>query len=363
MDKSRPSWAPVSGDTGGATFDELYAIVRANRGDDLRAAGEGWSRAADLLDRQADTLAAGLPTLERDWGSETGRAQADAVGALVSRMRATADVARYNHAQILAAADATDEAIRQLDLVRESAERDAAAREVADALNETYANAAARLTEPVLEVRHLSSPSTAGRSGPRLLFSGTRVPAAGEASLGAVVGPDPSVPSVALAVPSVPPSVALSVALSVSPEGQSRAPTVDLSDDPGSGDEAWGIDIDPDLPDAVGSVLLPASRALGALGGGRGDRFPATPPPAVVPILPVPAPCAQPGSPVHPGSTAGPRTASSGPPAAPAATSGAAAAAPRPTISSRRAEETYTDTRGHHVRIRWRGDGSVEPRP
>jgi hypothetical protein len=336
----------VFGDVGGLAVGELNAIAQSNCGDDLRAAGEDWARAADLLDRRSDTIEAGLSTLEWVWDSPAGRAHADGVRALVVRMRATADVARYNHAQMLAAADVTDKAIRQLALVSESAERDIVARDIADALNETYANVAARLTGPLVGAGEVDSRFVAGQCGPQVLLSGTGPPAAGGVSLGVAVGLDPAVPP---------------VSLSVSPEGQSRASTMDPSDNPSPGDDGPDFDIDPDLPDAVGAVPLPASRTDGTRGRGRGERFPATPRPAVAPVLPAVSPSTPAGSPVPPTSGAARRTAWSG---TPSAASDAAPVAPRPTGASRRpAEQTYVDARGHDVRIRWRGDGRVEPHP
>jgi hypothetical protein len=130
-------------DAGGDAVDRRYATVRAASGDDLRAAGTGWAQAAALLDRRADALVGGL---DLRWDSPAGRAHAERLRELIGRMRATADLARYNHAQLLVAADATDTAIRELDAA--TATRGDAVREIAGRLDEAYANAVARLTEP-----------------------------------------------------------------------------------------------------------------------------------------------------------------------------------------------------------------------
>jgi hypothetical protein len=287
----------VSGDFGSLAFDELHTSVGASSGEDLRAAGTGWARAADLLERQADALTAGLPALERAWDSAAGLAQAETVRALVARMRATADVARYNHAQMLAAADTTDAAFRKLDAATVlPAERDEVARRVAATLNETYANAAARLTEPRVEGGHADWPGSRG-SVPAGTLSGT-----GASAVGGVVG--------------VPGSAA---------------------DDPAADQDAPSVDIDTDLPDVVGSGPMPARRPHGGSGGGQVERFAATPRPAVAPVLS--APSTPPGSPATPASSA---SLASSP------------ADPAPGRTGRRpSEETYTDERGHQIRIRW----------
>jgi hypothetical protein len=328
----------VSGELGSLTFDELRAMVRAGGGDDLRATGAGWARAAELLERQADVLGAGLPELERAWDSPAGRAHADEVRALVARMRATADVARYNHAQMLAAADAGDAAIRGLDDVATSpAEREAVARDVVDSLNETYANAAARLTEPRVEVDHLPACAPGALSG--LLPGPTGAPAVDR-----VTGSGPNLSS-------------------VSSGSQAPASFPDSGpDEVALGEDPLPTGVDTDLPDVLGSGAVPLRRSRRITGGGQLSRFPAPPQPAVAPVLPGTPPSGPPASP-----TATPSRLGS-PPMAPEPIAPEPIApkpiAPRP-IAPRPArqavEETYLDARGHEVRIRWRGAVPADP--
>jgi hypothetical protein len=101
---------------------------------DLRAVGEGWARAADLLEQQADALTAGLPSLEGAWDSPAGYAYVADVRALVARMRATIEVVRRNYADLVAAADADD-------------------------LDDVYATLAARLAESAVLLSDAAAPS------------------------------------------------------------------------------------------------------------------------------------------------------------------------------------------------------------
>ncbi|GII25189.1 hypothetical protein [Planosporangium mesophilum] len=261
--------------------------------DNLRRAAADWARAAELIEERADVLAAGLSAVERAWDSPAGRAHADDVRALVARARAAAGVARYNHAQLLAAADATEAAIRGLDASSSSpAGRDAMVRDIVDALNETYANAAARLTEPRVEVGHAVS--------------------------------------------------VLASASTSAPSGEPAAPSPDPA-----GDDGWSsVEIDPELPDLLGAGAVPVGRSRGTKGGGELGRFPVTPRPAVAPVLPrsrvVPD---QPRS-----GTAPDQQRSGVAPDQPR--SGVAPGRPAAPASPPR-EETYIDARGHQVRIRW----------
>jgi hypothetical protein len=93
----------------------------------LWTAGQDWGHIADRLDARADLIASALPAVELAWDSPAGRAHADAAADLVRRLRSVADVARYNQRQLCTAADADP-----------------------DLRDETYANAAAQLTGPVL---------------------------------------------------------------------------------------------------------------------------------------------------------------------------------------------------------------------
>ncbi|MGC9670329.1 hypothetical protein ACNTMW_27770 [Planosporangium sp. 12N6] len=307
----------MSADLDGLGFDELDAIARAVA---------DWAHAAELLERRADALVDGLPALERAWDSTAGRAYADTVRTMVAGLRATADLARYNQAQLLAAADATDEALSSLHTLaasggpaRNGTDHDAA-RDVVGTLHEVYANAAARLTAPRIETG-AAFDVTPGRPGPVVSF--------------------------------------------VPPDSQARtsAPADQATEDGGPADEVPEIDLDTDLPDVV-DAPVPVRRAGGTPTGGPLSRFPVTPGPAVPPVLPATAPSVvPPARPVDPRSGAE-RAVVAGRPGAERAVAAERSMAGRSVAarSARRgAEETYIDARGHRIHIRWSAEAIERP--
>jgi hypothetical protein len=336
---------PADGIVGG--FAELYPLMPANTGDDLRAAGAAWSSAADLLDRRADTLDAGLAMLEPAWDSAAGRAHADSVRALTARIRATADLARYNHAQLRAAADATDAAVRELAAVAAEADRDAVARRVVSELTEAYANAAARLTAPeAVAGGDRPVPAAGGSTG------STGVPAqAGLAAVGGemasglgVLAGAPSPGAVSSGAPSpgiaggpvasdhvapdrtVPPTADRKTP---DPAAQRRHDSTSYRDtapvDPGAaGYDTSGVDAE--MPDVV--TAMPVPPRLSGSGRGRPVARLTVPPRALTPVLPHTVPPAPPALPDVPAADGHHRRAPG---------------------------DAYVDEHGHRIRIRWAG--------
>jgi hypothetical protein len=131
----------------------------------LWTAGTDWGLVAARLDARADLIAAAIPAIERAWDSPAGRANAEVAGDLVRRLRAVAEVARYNQYQLLHAAEADTEM------------RD-----------EAYANAAARLTAPVLASGNSSLIGETAEVSANLLDSALDDPAGGADAVGAAAG-------------------------------------------------------------------------------------------------------------------------------------------------------------------------------
>jgi hypothetical protein len=131
----------------------------------LWTAGTDWGLVAAQLDARADLIAAAIPAIERAWDSPAGRANAEVAGDLVGRLRSVAEVARYNQRQLLHAAEA-DAALR----------------------DEACANAAARLTAPVLAAGNSSLIGETAEASADLLDSVVADPAGGADAVGAAVG-------------------------------------------------------------------------------------------------------------------------------------------------------------------------------
>jgi hypothetical protein len=386
----------IVADLVGSGADELAAMVRARSGDDLRAAGAGWASAADLLDERAETLAAARPAVVDGWDSPAGRTHAETARMLVAQLRSTADLARYNHAQLMVAADATDTAIRELDgasRVAGRTRRDAAIRLVADRLNEVYATVTACLAMPQLparaEVPGSGAVGALARVGVRRADAPAmtdRHPGPGDpdasrgcGALGGLSGLDvfsalagrPAAGGHLDATGGLPPEA-------ISGPGPD-ASTVDPGDDhdrmnhPGpalddvtdTGSDAagsretgwpdvvaWTPALAPALALAPVGASAPAYRPGGPTAPTRHraatprpvaapppaatPRPPATPPPVVAPVVPARAPGAKPG-------------AKPGPPAI------------APGDHPRTADNAYVDAGGHLVRIRWDATTSAGP--
>jgi hypothetical protein len=131
----------------------------------LWTAGTDWGTVAARLDARADLIAAALPAIERAWDSPAGRANVEVATDLVRRLRSVAEVARYNQYQLVHAAEADPEL------------RD-----------EAYANAAARLTGPVLAAAGSSWIGETAEVSANVLDDAVDDPAGGADAVGAAVG-------------------------------------------------------------------------------------------------------------------------------------------------------------------------------
>lgn len=282
---------------------------------ELRAASDHWAYAAELLERRADDLGVGLRAAT--WDSPAALGYVERVEAVVARVRALADVARYNHRQLAAVSEVT---------------ADVAAGPVVGAverLDDAYANAAARLTTP--------PPWVDGAS-------------VWPASVPAVPARHAAVPSIVLSGASASPVASSPVAASAGGPDDGRESDHDgdtgasLSDLVSAAGELLG-----DGPELV-ELLAPPAAARSAPAGPTGGYF-TTPATAVPPVLggatsPGPVTPVEPVLPVAP-----PFGVARPVPAVPVVAA----------LNGPRGQE-HRDRPRHHVTIRW-ADPDEDPPP
>jgi hypothetical protein len=134
-----------------AGWEQLSAVMGADRSADVRAAGLAWLWVADAVEAQLVVLEQGRRELVPRWRSAAGEEFLARLGETARALRDTAAVARHNHRVMDAAADDLSRAQRDFAAVAAAAlpgaERDEAGRAIVRALDGRYEQAIAEFRE------------------------------------------------------------------------------------------------------------------------------------------------------------------------------------------------------------------------